>query len=276
MTDQELYEKALMYGRNALLWRQKFMGLLPEVEKRRLYEKKGFGSVFEFAFKLAGLSEEQVRRVLNLEKRFVGLPALKELLVEGEVSVNKLARVASIATPENEQELAEAVKILPNRAIETLVRDENRIKTKSVPRGHFVHVHNLELNEEVLEKLHELKEKGLDLNELLLDLLKKREEKIAEEKEAISEELEPAKSRYIPARVMKIVRKEYGTKCSIQTCKKPAEQVHHTQIYELSRRHDPHYLAPLCKEHHVIAHAINVKVQEKRKEALIQLVQETT
>ena len=57
MTDEELYEKAVMYGRNALLWRQRFMGLLPEVQRRGLYAKKGFGSVFEFAFKLAGLSE---------------------------------------------------------------------------------------------------------------------------------------------------------------------------------------------------------------------------
>lgn len=253
MTDQELYEKAVMYGRNALLWRQKFMGLLPEVERRRLYASKGFGSVFEFAFKLAGLSEEQVRRVLNLERRFTDLPVLKELLVEGEVSVNKLARVASIARPENEVELAEAVQLLPKSALETLVRDE-----KSVPG------HKLQLNEEVTGKLLELQEKGLDVNELLLEFLQKREVEIAEEKVAICTELTEAKSRYIPARTKRLVQKEHGNKCSISTCKKPAEQLHHTQTFFMSRRHDPHYLAPLCKEHHIIAHAINVKVQEKR------------
>ena len=48
MTDEKLYELAKMYGRNALVWRQKFMGLLPEVEKRKLYERKNFGSIFEF------------------------------------------------------------------------------------------------------------------------------------------------------------------------------------------------------------------------------------
>lgn len=79
------------------IWRQKFLGLLPEVYKRRLYEKKGFGSIFEFAKKLAGVSEEQVRLVLNLEKRFEDKPILKALLVEGTVSVNKLARIVSIA-----------------------------------------------------------------------------------------------------------------------------------------------------------------------------------
>jgi len=86
------------------------VGLLPEVSKRRLWEKKGFGSIFEFAAKLAGLSQEQVRLALNLERRFSGLPVLKGLLVEGEVSLNKLARVVSIATVENEGELAEKVR----------------------------------------------------------------------------------------------------------------------------------------------------------------------
>ena len=256
MTDQELYEKAVMYGRNTLLWRQRFMGLLPEVEKRRLYAAKGFGSIFEFAFKLAGLSEEQVRRVLSLEKKFTDLPMLKGLLEMGEVSVNKLARVASIATSQNEMELAEALKILPQKAVETLVRDETR--------GHFVRAHKLELNEGVTEKLLELQEKGLDLNELLLEFLNKREQDIAEEKAAIAAELPEIQSRHIPARTERVLRREHGTKCSIQTCKRPAQHLHHTQTFALSRRHDPHFLAPLCKEHHVIAHAINVKVQEKR------------
>ena len=124
LTDEQLFNLCQKYGDNALHWRRKFEGLLPEVFRRRLYEKKGHPSIFVFASKLAGLSEEQVRRVLNLEKRFDDKPALQTLLVNGEVSVNKLARVASIATPENQKGLAQQVQVLSNRAIETLVRDE--------------------------------------------------------------------------------------------------------------------------------------------------------
>ena len=174
----------------------------------------------------------------------------------GEVSVNKLARVASIATSQNEMELAEAVKVLPQKAVETLVRDEN-----AVP---LVRAHKVELNEEVNGKLLKLQEKGLDVNELLLEFLNKREQAIAEEKAAIAMELPEVQSRYVPARTKRVLQKEHGTKCSIQTCKKPTQHLHHTQTFALSHRHDPHYLAPLCKEHHTIAHAINVKVQEKR------------
>ena len=57
ISDQQLYELCQKYGERARTWRQKFAGLLPEVYRRRLYEKKGFGSIFEFAAKLAGMSQ---------------------------------------------------------------------------------------------------------------------------------------------------------------------------------------------------------------------------
>src|SRR3990167_8962961 len=266
MTDEKLYELARLYGRNALYWRQKFMGLLPEVEKRKLYERKNFGSIFEFAYKRAGLSEQQVRTALNLEKRFEGLPVLRGLLVEGKVSINKLVRVASIATVENEVELAEAVQLLPQKALETWVRDG---LDKPQNEGKVVPGHELELNEEVTEKLLELQEKGLDLNSLLLEFLEKREEEIAQEKVEICETLEVAKSRPVPARTQKVLAREHGKKCSIATCKKPAEELHHTQTFALSKRHDPRYLAPLCREHHIIAHSINLKFQEKRMTSML-------
>lgn len=251
MSDDELYRKAKLYGRNALVWRQKFVGLLPEVNKRGLYKTKGFGSIFEFAFKLAGLSEKQVRRVLNLERRFEAMPVLKRALESGEVSVNKLVRVASIASVDNQEALVEVVRVLPQRAVETFVRDERK----------SVRVHTLELNEEVQEKLAALQEKGIDLNAELKEFLARREREIEEEKSKLSEF--GAKSRRIPMRVRRVLKKEFGTKCSVLNCLKRAEQLHHTRPFALVKSHDPHYLAPLCKEHHQIVHTINLRVQQR-------------
>ncbi|MBI4994924.1 hypothetical protein HZC21_04765, partial [Candidatus Peregrinibacteria bacterium] len=98
LTDEKLYELCKKYGMAARLWRQKFIGLLPEVNRRRLYERKGFSSIFEFAAKLCGLSKEQVYLTLNLEKRFEDKPVLKRMLENGEASINKLTRIVSIAT----------------------------------------------------------------------------------------------------------------------------------------------------------------------------------
>lgn len=268
-TDEKLFSLCKYYGSQALMWRQKFCGLLPEVNRRKLYEKKGFGSIFEFAKKLAGLSEEQVRLTLNLEKRLEEMPKLKELLVTGAVSVNKLARVVSIAAPENEDFLANQVQILSRTALETLVRDEKQngfpqpqIHDKSL---HVQTSNTLQLSCEITQRLLELQQKGIDINALLKELLDKREQEIAEEKLEIAAEIEQTDSRYIPQKIQKMIKKEHGEKCSIDTCDKPSETLHHTRRFAITKNHDPHFLAPLCQNHHAIAHSIDVHVQEMKR-----------
>ncbi|MBI4994717.1 hypothetical protein HZC21_03675 [Candidatus Peregrinibacteria bacterium] len=247
---------------------------------RRLYERKGFSSIFEFAFKLCGLSAEQVRLTLNLEKRFEDKPVLKKMLENGEASINKLARVAFIATSENEEELAEKVKALPVSALNTFVKDVRQAENQngfSVPllgdKVMYVHDLNFELADDIKEQFNELNLKGIDVNELLREMLKQRREKIAEEKETLAKEqtqraesviqntLRPA-SRHIPEKIKKILREEHGKKCSISTCQKPAETIHHMQRFSLSQNHDPRVLAPLCKEHHIMAHSVDLKYRK--------------
>lgn len=322
LSSKKLYQLCKKYGQRARLWHQKFAGLLPEVYRRRLFEKKGYGSIYEFAAKLAGMSKEQVNMVLNLERRFDDKPILKNLLETGEVSVNKLARVVSVATSENQERLAEQVKLLPKAALDTYVKDlrdaenENQnglFKPNFAPKGllgqtgimpkttsaisEFL---ELELSAKVTEKLLELKRKGIDINELLLKFLNHRELEIARAKEEISGEMEVQTeehttgtngayskeqmdveqnrilkehgviasgriSRYIPVKIRKILKKEYGTKCSIATCQRDARHIHHTQRFSLSKNHNPHFLAPLCGEHHVIAHSIDMKFHARRR-----------
>lgn len=305
LSDGELFKLCKKYGSITLKYRNKFIGLLPEVFKRRVFEKKGFSSIFEFAAKLAGLSQEQVRRVLNLEERFVKMPVLREMLVSGEVSVSKLAKVASLATPENQEELALHVRLLPRSALETLARDEKlrrsgtpaaeyqnclieaKNEAKSVPGNthpqqnlenttggdgkmgnSFLEIGNLGLSQEILQKLSELKRRGIDINSLLLEFLEKRELEIEQEKEELSQNCESTDSRYIPAAVRNLLKKEYGEKCSIETCEKPSQEIHHTQRFSLSQNHNPKFLALLCKEHHDIAHTVDWRFHDARLRAV--------
>lgn len=271
LSDKELYKLCRQYGENALHWRRKFIGLLPEVNRRRLYEKKGFSSIFEFAKKLCGLSEEQVRLALNLDKRFGDKPALKELLASGKVSINKLTRVTSVATPENEGFWAEKAMQLPKSALETLVKDvksenqnglfEPNIESKVLPGQKS---EELQLDADVKEELLKLQAKGIDVNEVLREFLEGRNLAIAREKERLSAEAGQAKSRYIPVKIRRHLEMEYGRTCSINGCRRPAQMIHHTQRFALSASHNPKYLAPLCREHHAIAHAIDEKVRVKR------------
>lgn len=266
LTDLELLNLCEQFGKEALEARRKFIGLLPEVFKRKLYLRK-FTSIFHFAAVTAGVSEEQVRVALNLKKQFEDKPMLHQLLVSGTVSVNKLARVASVVTPENEHFWAAQVTQLSNRAVETLVRDE-RMHVHSNPQQDALLVKEPTLSLEVKKKLVELEEKGIDINAELLTFLKQREEEIAAKKEAAAQALaaseEPA-GRHVPVAIDKIVSAEFGTKCAIETCYRPSQELHHTSRFSLARSHDPHFLAPLCKAHHEIAHSIDAKYRAHKK-----------
>jgi hypothetical protein len=400
LTDDHLFYLCKKYGENARIWRQKFAGLLPEVFHRKLYEKKGFGSIFEFAAKLAGMSQEQVRVVLNLERKFEDKPVLKNLLIGGKVSANKLVRIASIATAENQQVLACMTEKLSNRAIETFVKDEKwarkdgfmsegavgagvELGEKTGVRmpsceGAFknqnglqeplfddksLHVHfdfkskgadvnsssssssalsaspleiiKLKLDKDVLKKLLELQEKNIDVNGLIRKMLQNRTAEIAREKEEIAEEIyggdvgkeqvsaeiaqraeeinggacynsevqvsaEIAQgeaetngcvqaeekmggdvgkfkksvlhykkpSRYIPARIRKIINEEQGDKCSVPNCKNLAQVTHHELPFAIAKNHMPNNLQKLCKAHHELKHMVDVRFYEARKMAV--------
>jgi len=148
---------------------------------------------------------------------------------------------------------------------------------------------NLKIDLEVLEKIHELQEKGIDINKLLMEMLARREEKLEERKDDAARKAElasvkaktvrdakyvesashkPKNSRYISVYVRRILREEFGDKCSIPVCKRQASQIHHTQRFALSGIHNPQFLAPLCDDHHKIAHSIDVKSQGVRQMAI--------
>ena len=279
MSDETIYQLCRKFGEQALYWRRRFTGLLPEVYRRRLYKRKNMSSIFEFAKKLAGMSEEQVRRTLNIDVKFEDKPILRSLLVNGEVSVNKLAKIASIATVENQAEIATQVQLLSTRALETLVRDEKFAKITAnslyepISDQESVHVNTKEpqLDNDVKHQLAELQEKGININELIRDMLQKRTEDIKKTKDEIARNIQPAKSNYIPVKIKKIIAQEYGTKCSIDSCFKPSINIHHTQQKSISKNNNPHYLAPLCEVHHEIAHTVDLQYHEIKSRKINQL-----
>ncbi|MDP4008247.1 MAG: HNH endonuclease signature motif containing protein [Candidatus Peregrinibacteria bacterium] len=289
-TDRKLLYLCKEYGDQTLLWRRKFIGLLPEVNRRGLYERKGFSSIVEFGKRMAGLSEAQIRLAINLEKRFEDKPVLKSMLVAGEVSINKLARVVSLASSENEELLAQSAKVLSKSSLEVFVRDirlarnngvensqtlqnqnglfEPQIEPKSLPG------HTLNLSNEVVGKLLDLQNKGIDLNKILLELLKKHDEGIIEnkakesEKTLAKEEKRKAdgkgSSKYMSVGIKEVLKAEFGDRCSVKGCVREAKQVHHKIPFSISGSNDPSMLVPLCREHHDIVHSINSKYIEKK------------
>jgi hypothetical protein len=123
MTDKQLYKICKKYGRKCLDARRRFAGLLPEVLRRNLYEKKGFGSIYEFAAKLAGMTRDQVDIILRLDRRLADKPELHQALVQGQIGASKLIWIASVATAENQRDLFETAQKLSKNALDVFVKE---------------------------------------------------------------------------------------------------------------------------------------------------------
>ena len=130
LTDPELYALCKKWGAEALEARRKFVGLLPEVNVRRLYERRGYSSIYHFAAVLGGVGRRLVDDVLRLEKRFEAMPKLHAALVNGEIGLSKLSRVASIVNVENEAEICEKIMTLSRRAVEVMVIEAQSVERK--------------------------------------------------------------------------------------------------------------------------------------------------
>ncbi|MFA5855567.1 MAG: hypothetical protein WC846_04840, partial [Candidatus Gracilibacteria bacterium] len=170
ISDKDLLALSRQYGRDAVLLHRKFIGLLPEINRRRLYVQEGFLSIYHFAAVLGGVSREQVNRVINTEKTLEDKPICKALLVEGKVSINKFSRAPAI-TKENDAEVAKLLQVLPQKALEAMRKDEKacaRAQTENQKPLFEVSVpgHKFTLSEELLKKLDELHAQGKDVSKV--------------------------------------------------------------------------------------------------------------
>lgn len=279
-SDKELYARCQEYGLNARVWRRRFAGLLPEVLRRELHRRRGYASIYEFAFKLAGMSSASVDKILHLAERLEDKPVLRSQLLSGEQGWSKIEKVAYIATPETDQEWAEKVETMGTHALEAYVQ-VTRNFTKIENGEQFTHVSeqenkfrveqwgsmNFPVSPEIEKKLRMTKyqlekEKGLTLtyNEvfrLLLSgqgLTQEAQVVIQVCPECAARKAAEVKGRAIPIGVRRILQAKYQGFCAFPGCVYPASSLHHTKRFALDESHDPRYIVPLCRKHERLVH----------------------
>lgn len=125
-SDSILYQRCQEYGLHARVWRRRFAGLLPEVLKRNLHRRRGYASIHEFAFKLAGMSSASVDKVLHIYEKVKDKPNLCAQLISGSQGWTKIERVAYLATPQTEKDWAEKVEKMSSQALSAYVEYERK------------------------------------------------------------------------------------------------------------------------------------------------------
>jgi hypothetical protein len=282
LSDPQLYKRCQEYGLNARVWLRRFAGLLPEVYRRKLYKKKGYISIHEFAGKLAGMSHDAIDKVLRLSERLKDKPRLYSMLESGENGWSKLEAVSYIATQETDKFWSQKVEALNKSSLVEYVR---QYRLKSAAGGdskneeailqpwNTIPVKLSPENEKRLRKFKQTFEKNkkqiLSWNEMLGSMMDKFEarEGLIQKKVKVEicpecaqrrcnkDEKNKKVTRHIPADAKKIVLSRGNGTCEYPECLRPGEIFHHVRRFAAKKNHDPQFIRHLCKKHEGILQA---------------------
>lgn len=265
LTDSELYKKCATLGALSLQYRKQFCGLLPEVEKRKLYHKYGMHSIYEFGAKLAGLTHETVNEVLRVHELLMDKPLLQAKLTSGEIGYTKLRPVARVATPETQKEWLEKIQTMSGKTLEMYVHEmkkseqspsELRAKEATFETlSMTVFRHTAAKFRVFKERLEKKMKKPLTWDDVLRAVLENQTliQKRVLKNPRHMKRVQTGK-RYIPAKVRHILEEKHHGLCAFPQCFKPAKILHHTERFSLKPEHNPETITPLCTGHERIAH----------------------
>ncbi|MFC1655895.1 hypothetical protein ACFL3C_03435 [Patescibacteria group bacterium] len=255
MENDKLHEKFVEYGKNAKEWMRKCVLLLPEIDRKQIWAKKGFGSIYEYAAKLAGMSRGQVEDALRILRKIEDKPALRKVVEKK--GINSVRPVVTIATKENEGFWAEKAREMSKNTLSTYVRE---FRTSPESNKEEIDI-SMKLKPELANKLKKLKGDG-EWNDLIEEFFEMREKQLEQEK---PEKVE-TESRHIPAKIEKYVIKRSRGTCEYPGCCKPYEILHHTCRFALYKEHDPDTIFALCKGHERLFHQGLIENEHKPPE----------
>jgi hypothetical protein len=258
MTKKELHKRFAECGKNIKKLMRECALMLPEIDRQRIWKKEGFGSIYEYAAKLANMSRYQVELALWTVRKIEHMPAL--LKVAREKGIHAVRPVANVATEETAKFWADKAENLTVRGLETYVRETKKSchVTSLQPAKSPKMTIKVDLPEILAKRLDQLSKRA-DFEKLLGKFL----DEVEQEGEKNKPESVQTKSRHIPAKIRKYVTTRTNNKCAYSTCKKPIYQLHHTERWALKHAHDPDRLQPLCKAHNELAHRGLIENEEK-------------
>ncbi len=282
--DQALHEKFSECGQNAKLWTRRCAMMLPEIERREIWRKKGFASIYDYALKVAGMSYNTTCEALRVLKKVADKPALMEVVEKKGIYAVK--PVAMVATNMDQEFWAKKAMVMSKHTLEVYVAEfcksrpgtefEDKSGAGQIERGElrgkgneFKESQNsdiqnfqnqcsrmsermtliMELEKEIASELQKLKGSE-EWNKLMRELLEARKRALKELKPEVKEQAD----RYIPAAIRQYVLKKTNGQCAYPGCLREAEILHHTERFALGRRHDPEKIVGLCKAHERLAH----------------------
>lgn len=143
----EIHEAALVAATAFKRSEIELIEILEKVDKNRVYYHQGFSSLFKYTVDALGLSEEVAYIFINVSRKTREVPALKEAIKTGSITVSKAKKITSVLTPQNQNYWLDMAKTATKRILEKTVAS---CAPASAVREQFTYVNpGLEVTEKV-------------------------------------------------------------------------------------------------------------------------------
>jgi hypothetical protein len=155
-SEEHLHAKAIERAHRYLETEVDLLSVIMEVDQTKLYFKFDLGSTFSYCLKYLKLSEAVTYSFINVARKASQVPALKDSIDQGELSVSKARKIVPILTVENSEEWIQKAITLPQSKLEREVAEVSPETSRQAQervrpaKGHLVKVEIL-LKEETME-----------------------------------------------------------------------------------------------------------------------------
>lgn len=155
---QRAVEVAARYHRNEA----ELIAVLQELDEHRIYRHYECTSLFQYAVRYLKLSEDTALNYITVARKAREVPALKQEIERGSVTVSKVRKISSVITRENQAHWLELAKSLPQKKLE---REVARVNPKgAVPeKASYVSGDRLKLELGVSESILGMLRRAQDL-----------------------------------------------------------------------------------------------------------------
>jgi HNH endonuclease len=267
-----IHERALSLAQTFLGVEAELLKAINEVDLQRVYESFHLTSTFAYCLKILGLSEGATSYFITVARKMRDVPELGLAIEQGELSVSKAARVVSVLTTENQEELlGKASKMTKNEIEKEVARlapgKRKRATMRSV--GEDRQRVTAELSSSYAGKLKRVqdlesqrKSKVVAIETAIESALDAYLEKYDPLKKAERSRMKPSKakpSRKLDATTQHAVMKRDHAECQEivdgeKCCQKRWIDVHHIIEVQNGGTNELSNLITLCRGHHRLRH----------------------
>ena len=129
---EQLHNQIIYLAREHRRTEARLIDQLQRADECRLYLHRGHSSLFRYVCDELGFSESVAYNLITVARKAKEIPALKEEIRKGELSISKLRKVCPVINKDNQKQWLQAVKTSTSRELETRVAAEN---TNHTPRA---------------------------------------------------------------------------------------------------------------------------------------------